>query len=101
MRFLLDYIGSLVKGMDKEMAKNTGDPFMKPLNKRQKKILKAMWKLGGIEKGVIARHIAYRTGLNPIGICQTLRRLPAEVDCLGGKGADTMWKLKNCYAGTL
>lgn len=83
------------------MAKSTGDPFMKPLNKRQKKILKAMWKLGGIEKSVDVRHIAYETGLNPIGICRTLRGLPFEVECLGGKGLDTIWKLRNCYAGTL
>ena len=83
------------------MTKNTGDSFIKPLNKRQKKILKDMWKLGGFEHGVTTRYIAYATGLNPNGICQTLRRLPFEVDCLGGKADDTMWKLKNCYAGTL
>lgn len=83
------------------MTKNTDDAFMRPLNKRQKKILKALWKLGGFEKGVVARHIAYQTGLNPIGICQTLKRMPFEVDCLGGTGTGTIWKLKNCYAGTL
>ena len=83
------------------MVKSTGDPFMKPLNKRQKKILKALWKLGGFEKGVVTRHISYATGLNSNGISQTLNRMPFEVECLGGKGGDTKWKLRNCYAGTL
>lgn len=91
----------LTKEGDSTMATNSGDPFFRPSSKRQKKILKALWKLGGLEKGVITRHIAYQTGLNPIGICQTLRRMPLDVDCLGGKGEKTIWQLKNCYAGTL
>lgn len=80
---------------------NTGDAFMKPLNKRQKKILKALWKLGGFQKGVTTKQVGYETGLNVNGISQTLGSLPFEVDCLGGKGGDRQWKLKNSYAGTL
>ena len=64
-------------------------------------ILKAIWDLGGLDQGVSTRQIAEQTGFNINGISQTLGRMPFDVDCLGGKGREIKWQLKNCYAGTL
>jgi len=64
-------------------------------------ILKSIWDLGGLDKGITTKEIAEKTGLNVNGLSQTLGRLYFDVDCLGGRGGDRKWKLKNCYAGTL
>ena len=64
-------------------------------------LLKAIWDLGGLDKGVTTKEIAKLTGFNTNGISQTLGRMNFDVDCLGGRGENTKWKLKGCYAGTL
>ena len=72
----------------------------KAINKKNI-ILKSIWDLGGLDKGITTKEIAEKTGLNVNGLSQTLGRLYFDVDCLGGRGGDRKWKLKNCYAGTL
>ena len=54
-----------------------------------------------MNKGITTREIAEKTRLNINGLSQTLGRLDFDVDCLGGRGGDRKWKLRNCYAGTL
>lgn len=72
-----------------------------PTSKRKKKILKVMWDLGGLDNPVTTRQIAQKTKLNVNGVSQTLGSMWFDVDCLGGRGGERKWKLKNCYAGTL
>lgn len=67
---------------------------------RKDVILMALWYLGGLDKGITTRQVAERTGLNVNGLSQTLGRMHFDVDCLGGRGGEAKWKLKNCYAGT-
>lgn len=68
---------------------------------RKDKILKAIWDLGGFEKGITTRQISEQTGLNTNGLSQTLGRMVYDVDCLGGRGGEREWKLKNIYPATL
>lgn len=83
------------------MNANNGDPFFKPMSRREKKILKALWKLDGLERGVATKEISRKTRLKVNGISRTLGNMPFDVDCVGGRGGDKKWRLKNCYAGTL
>ena len=61
---------------------------------REKKILIALWRTGGIAHGVTVEEIAARTKFNVHGISQTLLRLPNAVEFLGGRGRDRVFKLK-------
>jgi hypothetical protein len=64
------------------------------LNKRQKKILRAARDLGGPDNEFTTSQVADKTGLNANGIAQTLGALTLDIECLGGTGGDTKWKLK-------
>ena len=68
---------------------------------RKENILRAMWRLGALDRGVTTREIAKETGFNVNGLSQTLGTMSFDVDCLGGRGGETKWKLKNSYAGLL
>lgn len=67
---------------------------MKPLNIRQRVILRIFREFGGI---ATAREIAKRADLSVNGTCQTLnllsRREDIKIKSLGGKGGDKKWQL--------
>lgn len=60
------------------------------LKKRQRLILQVLRKLGGEAS---TKEIAEKTNLHVNGVAQSLGALYEYVDCLGGKGGDTMWKI--------
>ena len=61
--------------------------------KRKEMILSALRDLGGI---ATTRQIAEKVKLNVNGVSQTLGALSVEfVVCLGGRGGETEWKLKD------
>jgi hypothetical protein len=61
------------------------------LKKRQKNILIALAELGG---EATTRQIAKKAGLNVNGVSQSLGALHQCVDCLGGRGGETRWRVK-------
>ena len=62
------------------------------LKKRQKIILAALKELGG---ETTTRQIAEKAGLNVNGVSQSLGAMYQYIECLGGRGGETMWKIKN------
>lgn len=62
------------------------------LKKRQKTILTALAELGGEAN---TRQIAERVSLNVNGVSQSLNVLYQYIECLGGRGGETKWRLKN------
>lgn len=60
------------------------------LKRRQRNILTALTDLGG---EATTRQIAERAGLNVNGVSQSLGALYQNVECLGGRGGETRWRL--------
>ena len=61
------------------------------LKKRQRKILQALKDLGGEAN---TKQIAEKAGLNTNGVSQSLGAMYLYVDCLGGRGGETRWMVK-------
>ncbi len=62
------------------------------LKKRQRIILSALAKLSG---EATTRQIAEKTNLNVNGVSQSLGAMYQYIECLGGRGGETKWKLKS------
>lgn len=62
------------------------------LKKRQRIILAALAELGG---KATTRQIAEKANLNVNGVSQSLGAMYQHVECLGGRGGETRWKLKS------
>ncbi len=62
------------------------------LKKRQKIILAALKELGG---EATTRQIAEKVNLHTNGVSQSLGAMTNDVTCLGGRGGETKWKLKD------
>lgn len=60
------------------------------LNKHQKEALSALRELGGT---ATTRQIAEKVKRSVNGVSQTLGALWLAVNCLGGKGGETKWRL--------
>ncbi len=62
------------------------------LKKRQRIILSALAELSG---KATTRQIAEKTNLNVNGVSQSLGAMYQYIECLGGRGGETKWKLKS------
>ncbi len=62
----------------------------KGFNKHQKEALAALRELGGT---ATTRQIAEKVKRSVNGVSQTLGALWLAVNCLGGKGGETKWRL--------
>lgn len=60
------------------------------LKKRQKLILSALAELGG---EATTRQIAKKVNLHVNGVSQSLGVMAKYIECLGGRGGETKWKL--------
>ena len=64
------------------------------MKKRQKDILAALKELGGTDGTATTRQIAEKTDLHVNGVSQSLGAIYKHVECLGGRGGETRWKLR-------
>ncbi|MFA5172958.1 MAG: hypothetical protein WC435_00950 [Candidatus Paceibacterota bacterium] len=68
------------------------------LKKRQRTILTALEELGG---EATTLQIAQKVNLPANGVSQSLGALSQQVECLGGRGGKTRWRLREVLQETV